>query len=232
MPFLFVDYDQGAGGEYFCVCLSQSPQSENLKFTRFDSGRTKVHDKFKQEFLKPTPNPDIKITPDGVHYNIVPTHRKTSLANQLLKNIKSIRIQYPVNELYFKFLKHQQINKVLLASEPTDEYFLGFLKLLTQTYNTEFLSKVNRSMDNLSLTLIAQGIEPTLENKQQYITKLTTFKILPEPDFKYDLTIAYETLFTNPELVVNELRQYFGIDVNINLLKKYQEDFEQYQAQT
>lgn len=232
MPFLFVDYEQGAGGEHFCVSLSQASQSENLTFIKFDSGRTKVQDAFNQEFLKPLPSIDVNVVSDSSKYNIIPAHRTTKLASKLLKDIKSIRIQYPVNSTYFKFLKHQQINKVLLASEPTDTYFIGFLKILKQTYNnTTFLSKVNRSMDNLSLTLLAQGIEPTNENRQNYIKKLTTFAPLPEPDFDYDLTIAYETLFTDAEMVVSNIQEKFGIDVNIAFLKKYQDDFEKYQAQ-
>ena len=235
MTFLFVDYEQGAGGEYFCVSLSQSPQSEKLKFTEFNSGRTKVQDVFNQEFLKLEEclSLDIKIPSTGTKYNIVPTHRNTKLAKDLLKNIKSIRIQYPANNAYFKFLKQQQLNKVLLVSEPNDGYFLGFLKILARQYNnTSFLSKVDKSMDNLSLILLAQGIEPTDENRQNHITKLATFKILPEPEFNYDLTIPYETLFTDAKWIVDELQQKFGIDVDIAFLKKYKYDFEKYQTQT
>jgi len=233
MPFLFIDYDQGGGGEYFCSCLSQSPQSEVLEFDTFNSGRTKVRDVFNQEFLKPIPNPDLKISADKRSYTIVPTHRHTSLAKKLFKNIKSIRIQYPVDNLYFKFLKHQQLTKVLLAVEPTDTYFVGFLKILAQQYNnTSFLSKVNRSMDNLTLTLLAQGIEPTDENRQQYITKLTVPRPVTEPNFEYDLTIPYETLFNNTKLIVDNLQKQFGINVKIDLFKKYREDFDLYQAQT
>ena len=91
MTFLFVDYDQGAGGEHFCVSLSQSPQSEKLKFTKFNSGRTKVQDAFNQEFLKPVASLDIKIPFNGAKYNIVPSHRNTKLAKDLLKNIQNIK---------------------------------------------------------------------------------------------------------------------------------------------
>jgi hypothetical protein len=57
MPFLFVDYDQGAGGEFFCAQLSLSSQCVPLQVERFDTGRSKVHDQFGQEFLKAAPNP-------------------------------------------------------------------------------------------------------------------------------------------------------------------------------
>ena len=40
MPFLFVDYDQGAGGEYFCANLSRSPQCTEMKNVLFGNGRT------------------------------------------------------------------------------------------------------------------------------------------------------------------------------------------------
>ena len=233
MPFLFVDYDQGSGGEYFCSCLGQSPQSEILEFKKFDSGRTKVRDVFGQEFLKPTPSPDTKILSDTAKYTIVPTHQHTNLAKELFGDIRSIRIKHPGNNVYFKFLKHQQITKTLLATEPTGAYFLGFLKILSQEYNnTNFLSKVHRSMDNLSLILIAQGLDPTEENRQNYITKLKIFDPEPEPNFEYDLTIEYEALFCNPESIVDQLTQCFGLEVDLALLKKYQTDFEQYQTHT
>ena len=53
MPFLFVDYDQGAGGEFFCESLSQSKQCVKLTSEKYKSERTKVFDQFDQEFLKP-----------------------------------------------------------------------------------------------------------------------------------------------------------------------------------
>lgn len=234
MPFLFVDYDHASGGEYFCSCLSQTPQAKPLKFDKFESGRTKVQDVFGQEFLKIIPKiSKIKVPPDTEKFTIVPSHRHTALAKQLLKNIKSIRIQRPVEEKYYKFLKYQQINKVLLATEPTDAYFIGFLKILSEQYNNKsFLSKVNRSMDNLSLTLLAQNIEPTEDNRQQYLNNLRVFKIKPEPNFDYDLIIPYDRLFNDPESIAIDLQKYFELEVDINLLKKYQNDFEQYQTQT
>ena len=233
MPFLFVDYDQGGGGEYLCSCLSQAPESEKLHFHTFDSGRTKIQDVFDQEFLKPTPSTDLDIPPLGEKYLIVPSHRQTALAKKLLNNIRSIRIQYPTHKHYFDYLKHQQINKVLLCQEPTDFYFLGLLKILSQQHNnTGFLSKVNRSMDNLSLTLLAKNIEPTEENRKQYLSNLQIFKPVAEPDFDYDLTIPYEKLCSDPEAVAVDIQQQFDIAVDAKLLKKYQENFEQYQAQT
>jgi hypothetical protein len=240
MPFLFVDYDHGAGGEYFCSCLSQAPEAEPLEFVKFDSGRTKIRDVFNQEFIKETPNLDIKLPTVGPKYNIVPSHRNTALAKQILTQICSVRIQRPVEGHYYKFFKHQQITKVLLANEPTDSYFFGMLKILAQKYNnTDFLSRVTRSMDNLSLTLLAQGIEPTDANRQQYIedkfksyvSDSTEVPDVREPDFKYDLTIPYETLFTDSKSIVDDLQQSFGITVDINLLTKYRKDFELYQAQ-
>jgi hypothetical protein len=233
MTYLFVDYNQGGGGEYLCSCLSQAPQCKTLNFHTFDSGRTKVQDVFNQEFLKPNPSTNLKIPPPSKKYLIVPTHRHTALAKKILKDIRSIRIQYPTQEYYFDYLKHQQINKVLLATEPTDFYFLGFLKILSEQYNnTNFLSRVNRSMDNLSLTLLAKNIEPTEEHRKQYLTNLQKFKIIPEPKFDYDLIIPYEKLCCQPELVADNIQQCFNIAVDVALLKKYQENFEQYQAQT
>jgi hypothetical protein len=106
MPFLFVDYEQGAGGERFCAGLSNSPQCETLDFVRYDNGRTKVKDLFEQEFLKTQPN----ITAVKSHpalYTIVPTHRHTDLAKQLLEDVNTIRIQSPVDDAIFQSVKQQ-----------------------------------------------------------------------------------------------------------------------------
>jgi len=240
MPFLFVDYDHGAGGEYFCSYLSQAPEADPLEFVKFESGRTKIRDVFNQEFIKETPNLDIEIPAVGSKYNIVPSHRNTKLAKQLLKSINSIRIQHPVDATYFKFFKHQQINKVLLKSEPTDAHFFGILKILAQKYNnTGFLSQVKRSMDNLSLTLLAQGLKPTDDNRQTYIENKFKYytanssdvPVRPEPEFKYDLVIPYETLFTDPAHVVDRLQHLFGITVDPGPLTKYRKDFDSYQTE-
>ena len=232
MPFLFVDYDHGAGGEYFCSCLSKAPQVEPLEFERFDSGRTKIQDVFAQEFLKEQPNPNLAITADKEQYTLVPSHRRTDLAAQLLPAVYSIRIQRPVDALYYQFFRQQQMQKVLLVSEPTDGYFLGFVKILSQKYNTTaFLSKINRNMDNLSLTLLAQGIEPTDHNRQHYLAELQIFKPRLEPDFQYNLNIAYEKLFQDPTGVADDVKKCFGIDVDPVLLHKYRDNFELHQAQ-
>jgi hypothetical protein len=233
MPFLFVDYDQGAGGEHFCNALSQAPQCEKIFIQVFDSGRTKVHDFFNQEFLKPEPAiTDISLAPDNV-YRIVPTHQHVALANRLLGPIKSIRIQQPSNGIFWQFQKHQQIKKVLLAVEPTDQYFIGFLQILKNTHNnTKFLSRVKRSMDNLSLTLLALGQEPTEANRQNYLEQQIKYRVIKDPDYPYDLYIPYETLITDADWVVNQIKEKFDIDVDIDLFKKYKHDFENYQAQT
>lgn len=234
MPFLFVDYDHGSGGEYLCSCVSLAPEAEPLRFYNFDTGRTKVRDVFNQEFLKPVPSRNLKI-PNlvGDKYLIVPTHRHTSLAKQLLTDVRSIRIQYPTSKYYFDYLKNQQINKVLLQQEPTGFYFLGLLKILSKQYNnTCFLSKVNKSMDNLTLTLLAQNIQPTEENRKRYLENLKIFRPIPEPNFNYDLIIPYEKLCSDPQAVAVDIQTKFNLTVDVRLLNKYKDNFEQYQAQT
>lgn len=241
MSFLFVDYDAGCGGEYFCSCLSQSPQVEPLEFTIFESGRTKIVDIFNQEFLKLTP--DIKKVPTvGKKYNIVPSHRNTALGKKILINVKSIRIDPPTDEYYLNFVRYQALTKVFLQKEPTAEYFLGYLKFLVQHFNnTDFLSKVNRSIDNLSLVLLAQGKEPNEENRRNFIEHNLDINLQPisvtnlskfgESDDEHDLTIPYKTLINDPTSVIVDLKEKFGIDVELCLLEKYRKDFELYQTQ-
>ena len=76
---------------------------------------------------------------------------------------------------FWDFQKHNQIKKVMLSVEPTDDYFIGYLKCLKNNYNnTDFLSKVRRNMDNLTLLLLAKGIAPTQQARYDYLENLKT----------------------------------------------------------
>jgi predicted RNA binding protein YcfA (HicA-like mRNA interferase family) len=232
MKYLFVDYDQGAGGEFFCANLSLSPQCCVLESTMYANGRTKIKDMFDQEFLKVDAVPDISKLGHVDLYNVVPTHRHTDLAKKLLQNVKSVRIKSPVDEKYWKFLKHQQLIKVLLANEPTDEYFIGLIRnIQKETGNSEFIKKIKRNMDILNITLLSRNIEPTEKNRQAHIQKIYNLRI-PEPNFDYDLTIPYEDLFERPKTVEQKLFDIFGIKLHSNWLSQYQQNYATYLAQT
>jgi len=220
MPFLFVDYDQGAGGERFCAALSQSPKCERLEYRRFDNGRTKVHDIFAQEFLKPTPDIEIKKSHPEL-YTIVPTHRHTDLARSLLEDVHSIRIQRPRDkELHQRMVEHR-IKKVLLTREPTPEYFFGLLKILSKSASDkEFVRKVKYHMLTVEIILLSQNIEPTPEAVEKYLIEIRNTKEV-EPDQHYDLAIPYEQLLHNPEQVKKALYLNFGITVLEDCLASY-----------
>jgi hypothetical protein len=219
MPFLFVDYDQGCGGERFCAELSQSPQCESLLYKKYDNGRTKVHDVFSQEFLKPVPNIDIKQS-HAVLYTIVPTHRRTSIARSLLENVHSIRIQMPTDSALRNHIIEQQIQKVLLSKEPTPEYFFGLLKILSEPNNKDFIKKVKYHMLTVEIMLLSQGQDPTPQAVEQYLDEIRSERD-PEPDQLYDLVIPYEHLVHRPEQVSKELNTKFGIVTVNNWLNSY-----------
>ena len=220
MPFLFVDYEQGAGGERFCAGLSQSPQCEKLTYKKYDNDRTKVHDVFNQEFLKSNP----KITVKKSHptlYTIVPTHRRTNLALTLLEDVSSIRIRTPDDPDLHQRMTEQIINKVLLTTEPTSEYFIGFLKdLIKLENNKDFVKKVKRDLLNVELILLSKNKEPTPDAIDQYLHKVRTTRY-QEPDQLYDLVIPYEQLVYDPEQVKQTLKEKFGITVVGDWLSTY-----------
>jgi len=223
MPFLFVDYDQGAGGEYLSYILSQSPQCQSINYFKTSTSRYKISDIFGQEFLKTNPCPTLKEAHNTL-YEIVPTHRQTYLGARLLKNVNSLRISNPTNELW-DFIKQQQLYKVLLTREPTMPMFVGLVKILNQNAsNTNFLNEIDHKMDNLSLFLISKGINPSKENRDQNIKEL--YKQEEEPDFNYNLVIPYEKLINDPQWVKDAIQTVFKIDVNIDLLQVYKTDFE------
>lgn len=220
MPFLFVDYDQGAGGERFCAGLSESPACERLKYQQFNNGRTKVHDVFAQEFLKPIPDIEIKKSHPEL-YTIVPTHRRTDLARSLLEDVHSIRIQRPRDKELHLHMVEQQIKKVLLAREPTPEYFFGLLKILSKSASDKnFIRKVKYDMLTVEIILLSQNIDPTADAIEKYLHKVRN-DIEIEPDQHYDLVIPYEQLVNDPEQVKKALYLNFGITVLEDCLASY-----------
>lgn len=231
MPFLFVDYDQGAGGEYFCAKLSHSVQCRKLDSITFQNTRTKIVDLFGQEFLKTIPQPKY-LEAHPTLFDLVPTHRTSLLAKELLGNINSIRISNPTDESLWQYLKHQQITKTKLAPMPTDAHFVGEVNMLMRgNSNNDWVRRVRRNMDGLSLILLSKGIEPTEESKKTYIDQLMSFKE-PEPDFEYDLIIPYEDLFYNTEQIKINLKNIFKISIDDNWLDKYKQDYDAYCSKT
>lgn len=222
MPFLFVDYDQGAGGERFCAGLSLSPQCEKLEYIQYsNTGRTKVIDVFNQELLKQNPTYESKSSHPTL-YTIVPTHRKTGKAQPYIKEkIRSIRIRMPDDERLFNHIKDQQARKVIEAREPTPEYFAGFVnEWVKKTGNNEFVKKVKYNMRNIDIILLSQGLEPTEENINQYLNELRNLR-LPEPPIPFDLIIPYEDLYYNTQRVRDSVFDVFGIEIVGDWLDDY-----------
>lgn len=231
MPFLFVDYDQGAGGEFFCSNISRSLQCVPLTSQTFDNNRTKVIDCFEHEFLKPSPKVRSQHCRDE-RWEIVPSHRHTDLAAELNLEFGSIRIAMPTDPMMWKFVKQQQISKVLLSQEPNDAYFFGLVRILAETSNSyEWVKNINRGMDNLSLILLSRGLEVTEESRQQYIDGVAA-EHQDEPDFDYDYVIPYETLINDPVSVQIGIKDIFGITIEDLWLETYQKNYETYLAQT
>ena len=83
MPFLFVDYDHGNGGEKFCAGISQSAECEKLNFTVYENGRTKVKDCFLQEFFR----------------NYLIHHLKFVKKLLILSHLVELDFQYSSNEI-------------------------------------------------------------------------------------------------------------------------------------
>lgn len=224
MPFLFVDYDQGAGGEYLSYIISQSPQCVPLNGFKTATGRYKINDIFNQEFLKPNPVPKL-VDSDDKLYNVVPSHQNTQLAATILNDVRSLRISNPTSNELWNYMKKLQLEKVLLATEPTPGMFAGFVKILQESAtNPDFLSAIKYGMDNMTLTLIANNIEPTEENKNQFINEL--YKKLPEPEYAYDLLIPYEKLVLDPVWVQESIERVFKITVDLSLLSTYKNIYE------
>ena len=231
MPFLFVDYDSGAGGEFFCEQLSQSKQCVKLTSKKYKFGRTKVFDRFDQEFLKPNaPQPKF-LSADDELYDIIPTHRLCGLAEKLLGNIRTIRIASPnVDDKTWAFLKYQQKYKVLL-SKLSPKLFVGEVKMLARSnVNPNFLKQINIKMDNLDLVLLAKNIEPTKENREFFLNNYCSHT--PEPKFNYDLIIPFNDLLFDTEFVKQSILNTFGIKITDNWLDTYRKNYETWLSQT
>jgi hypothetical protein len=211
MPFLFVDYDQGAGGESFCTRLSTAPQCETLTATVYNNNRTKVRDLFAQEFLKLTPQIEVKESHPTL-YTVVPCHRHTDLAYAKLKDVYSIRIAMPTDPKMLAQLKENKIQKVYLTQEPP-EYFVGLVRILKETaVDPDFVKKIKyNTMQTVEIYLLAQGKEPTQQNIDEFLNELRN-GINPEPKLSYDLVLQYETLQYDPDQTKQLIKNKFGIE--------------------
>ena len=231
MPFLFVDYDQGTGGEFFCEQLSQSKQCVKLTSKKYETGRTKVFDRFDQEFLKPNaPQPNF-LSADDKLYDIVPTHRLCGLAKKLLSKIQTIRIaSHAIENNLRNFLKYQQMHKVFLSKIPP-ELFVGEIKMLARTAtNPNFLKQVRSKMDWVEINLLSMGISTTNENRNHFISKALMSEI--EPNFDYDLIIPYEDLFFNVDKVKKDILDTLDIEITEPWLDIYRQNYEAWLSQT
>ena len=133
----------------------------------------------------------------------------------------------------WQFIKHQQINKVLLTKEPTSFYFLGMLKILVKASgNKTWIKHVNPNMDVLTLILISQSTDPTEENKNIYLQKLINSMPLPDPEIDYDLIIPYEDLIYKSKTVAEQIEQTFNIKIIDNWLDTFKINYEAYLATT
>jgi hypothetical protein len=231
MSFLFVDYDQGAGGEFFCHGLSQSPECVPLTGFQNSKNRTKINDVFGQEFLKIIPQP-IVIASDSNLYHLVPSHRNTNLAYKILDNVFSIRIANPRDDDLGQYITYLRIEKVFNSPLPSGSHFIGELEMLARTTpNKNWIKQVKSNMDNLTLILLSKEIEPTNDNKEKYIQELTSIKD-PEPNSKFDLIVPYEDLLYNTNKIKEEIKNTFNITVVGDWLEKYKKDYNAYLAKT
>lgn len=231
MPFLFVDYDQGAGGEFFCYSLSLENGCVPLAAESSSQGRYKVYDSYEQEFIQEHPIVTYKKSNNNL-YEIIPSHRNTYIAKDIGLDFRSIRIAFPVTKPCIDFVIYQRVNKVLLAPLQTTKHFFGELKaLLRESKNKDWIKKTSKDMDYLSLLLLANDIEPTVENREYCLEKLLQDK-RDEPNFDYDLVIEYENLIDNTSLVKKQIKEIFGITIHGDWLEKYKKNYNAYHTKT
>jgi hypothetical protein len=127
----------------------------------------------------------------------------------------------------WNYLQHNRLKKVLLAPQPEGKYFIGELDvLIRKTNNRDFVRRVHKDMDNLTLQMLADRIEPTDENKELYLKQILVQ--VEEPTVNYDLVIPYEKLFYDTAWIERKIKQVFGIDITTPWLETYCRDYEAY----
>ena len=231
MPFLFVDYDQGAGGEYFCSNISRADPCVELAWVQYpNTSRTKIYDLFDNEFLTKYPVITPRESTSRILFDIIPTHGNTKLAKDLLGDIRSIRISSPsIDDPLWQYFKHNQLRKVMLSQLP-GPIFAGEIKMLARTTsNPNFLAQVNGKMDSLDIRLLSENVVPTEELRDATLQEMLT-TAYPEPEFDYDLIIPYRDLFFNISQIKQDLAKVFDIKINSPWLETYRENYEAWLA--
>jgi hypothetical protein len=162
------------------------------------------------------------------HKNLAGSNRRGELAQSMYSDMYSIRISNPDSESsHWQYLQHNRLKKVLLVPQPLGKYFLGELDMLIRkTNNKDFVRHVHKDMDNLTLQMLANNIESTPENREQYLNTIMIQD--PEPMFDYDLIIPYERLFTDIGWVQHQIKTVFGIDIDTPWLTNFQREYETY----
>jgi len=243
MPFLFIDYDAGIGGEYFCYNLSKANRCVTLAVDRYPSGRYQVNDVFGGAFLNlwyKQKNPIIKelaelpeaIISSATHYEIVPAHKTTGDAKELLQDVYSIRLAYPRDRKQHDFL--QYLRKLKTGEPLNQKQFLGVTKYLKKvTKNPNFFKEIKYGMTIIELHLIALGRKPTEENIELYFNTMANNQYnFPEPNFHYDLIIPFEPLLFDIDWVKNSIKEKFDIIIKENWLERWNKDYETFTTKT
>lgn len=227
MPFLFIDYDQGMGGEYFCLELSKSLRCVTLDSMCTDRGRVKIQDKFNQEWLKPNPDPEVQLS-DPELFDLVPCHRHTEKAKKILQDVRSIRLAAPSSLHIMSWIKDNQRKKVMLDKLPSTQHFFGELKILqSNSLTPKSVAACRKDMDYATLFLISRDIEPTMENKVRLI-KQRFDSVSPEPKFAYDLVIDFEELIFDRSNIINQINLIFDLGLSADSLQRFQKDYFHY----
>ena len=202
MPkFIFVCYQQGAGGESLSVEISKLKKCNTLNYTKLGP-RTWSYDYFDKLFLTyPDKKWKDKIKLDkkaNKFYYVIPSHYTPDSIKEVFPNDIFVVITSPQTTEGIESLKERIFQHVWLTKHNSLQERIGYYIHETgKKPNRNHLKKLNQDLLNGEINCIIQNIKPTLTNMKELFKKHIVEKlVIKTKQFNYINYINEKNIFT------------------------------------
>lgn len=206
--FIFVCYENGAGGEGLCYKISQMPYCNTLN-KKNETKRTVVYDVFEKalvdrsadRFASERLDKDLHIpivTNDTDLCHVVPSHIAPSVLKKYYPSELYVVINSPTDQYWLRKLYLRKYRYHSLSVPQSLQARVGEYKQFAALTNNEHAKALLSPMTNLQIRCLAKNIPVTKENCKKYFKKLESNEYrLKYTDDVNTITIEFKDLFEN-----------------------------------